>query len=117
LDTYVLLYQQEKTLNIATILQIEDEEEMNHSGNPPSHDMVVRLRGSAIIVEDANWILHDEQGNPLRSLPSFRVFLDARRDGVHVSIWKQGTDIDTLPPDLDFQIAGWEHGPDPTLEG
>jgi hypothetical protein len=106
----------ENKMNIPTVLKLNIEDDQV-TGEILQHDMVVRLRSSAIIIEDANWILEDEKGNAIRSLPTFRVMLDAEKKGVRLYVWKQGSEIDNLPPDVDILIAGWEHGTDPTLEG
>ena len=109
-------------MNIPTKLQAlrEDdpriEETTGKDAGEQQHEMVVRLEENFIIVEDANWVLIDEEGRRVHSVPTFRVMLGAEQDGVHLYVWQQTGELDP-EPDLIFYLAGWSHGQNPALQG
>ncbi len=101
-------------MNIATILEpeIEPIEGQNPAADTQEarhHNMKVCCLGSKIVIEDANWILTDEKGTPLHTIPTFRVMLGADADGVHLFVWKDGADFSGAP-DYEERIAGWDNG-------
>ncbi len=101
-------------MNIATILEpeIEPIEGQNPAADTQEaryHNMKVCCLGSKIVIEDANWILTDEKGKPLHTIPTFRVMLGADPEGVRLFVWKDGADFSGAP-DYEDLIAGWEYG-------
>ncbi len=73
------------------------------------HNMKVSCLGSKIVIENADWVMTDEKGTPLHTIPTFRVMLGADPEGVRLFVWKDGADFSGAP-DYEERIAGWEYG-------
>lgn len=101
-------------MNIATVLEpeIEPIEGQNPTADTQEtrhHNMKVSCLVSKIVIENADWVMTDEKGTPLHTIPTFRVMLGADPEGVRLFVWKDGADFSEAP-DYEDLIAGWEYG-------
>jgi hypothetical protein len=101
-------------VNIATILEpeiepVEGQNPATDTQETRHHNMKVSCLVSKIVIENADWVMTDEKGKALHSIPTFRVMLGADPEGVRLFVWKDGADFSGVP-DHEERIAGWDNG-------